>query len=335
MLSGASTGIVFHNCKVSRTFKYAMIADIAKMYRQVLVDESQTPLQRIIWRDEPHERIKEFELLTLTYGTAPASFFAIKSIRTLAEIESKYFPVGSQIVMRDFYVDDLITGANSMTRALQIREETMKLLEKGGFVLRKWASNKMELLKNIPESSVASSIRSLDKEGIFKTLGIQWNPIEDVFQYHVRMDSNYAQRPTKRTILLCIAQIFDLLGLLGPVIILAKLFIQRLWTLQVDWDESLPADVYTEWITYRSQLKQLNELRITRMALGAQNIACVELHGFCDASQKTYGACVYLRVTDQDGSHHTRLLCSKSRVAPLKTISLPRIMWCLVVVAIN
>lgn len=286
-----------------RTFKYALIADIAKMYRQVLVDESQTSLQRIIWRNDASEQMKEFELLTLTYGTSPASFLAIKSLRTLAEIETKNFPVGSSIVLRDFYVDDLITGANSKTEALKILEETTSLLEKGGFKLRKWASNNPELLKKAPESSIANSIRSLDKEGVFRTLGIQWNPNEDVFQYSMATEYTSTQRTTKRSILSCIAQVFDPLGLLGPVVLLAKLLMQRLWMLQVDWNESLSLDLHTEWINYKSQMRKLNELRIPRRAVDANTISRIELHGFCDASQKAYGACVYLRVTDQEGAH--------------------------------
>jgi len=117
------------------------------------------------------------------------------------------------------------------------------------------------------------------------------------------------------------------LGLIGPVILRAKIIIQRLWTLQIEWDESLPADLHTEWSLYKSQLRQLSELRIPRHAVRAQTDIMVELHGFCDASQDAYGACVYIRVTEQDGHHHINLLCAKSRV-PLKTVSIPRLELC-------
>lgn len=168
----------------------------------------------------------------------------------------------------------------------------------------------------------------MDKEGIFKTLGIQWNPISDVFLYNISIDTNHTQRSTKRTIFSCVAQIFDPLGLLVPVILLAKILIQKLWTLQVDWDESLPSDLHIDWNIYKSQMKQLNELRIPRKVIEVQIIGNVKMHGFCDASQNAYGACVYMRVTDQSGVHRTSLLCLKSRVAPLKMISLPRLELC-------
>jgi len=178
-----------------RTFKYALIADITKMYRQVLIDDSQLPLQRIIWRDNSSEQLKEFELLTLTYGTGPVSFLAIKSLRTLAVLEKENYPIGSRIVLRDFYVDDLITGCISRKEASQILRETTKLLLQGGFVLRKWASNDLKLLEDVPDLP-RTAVRALEDEGMFRTLGIQWNPIDDVFQYSITFHENH-QRVTK------------------------------------------------------------------------------------------------------------------------------------------
>ncbi|XP_071579335.1 uncharacterized protein [Temnothorax nylanderi] len=203
-----------------RTFEFVLVADITKMYRQVLVDESQVPLQRILWRDTPDVPIRELELLTVTHGTGSAAFLVIKSMRTLAETEAKNFPIGSKIVLRDFDVDDVITGENTKKAALQVRDETTKLLEKGGFVLRKWGSNSPDLLANLPDSSTMNSTRTLDKE-----------------------------------------------GLLVPVIIQAKMLIQRLWTLQLGWDESLPTELHTQWTNYKSQLSQLNDIRIPRKAV--------------------------------------------------------------------
>ncbi|XP_018401738.1 PREDICTED: uncharacterized protein LOC108778911 [Cyphomyrmex costatus] len=128
-----------------RTFRYAMTADITKMYRQILVDESQRHLQRIFWRNAPQDELRIFELLTLTYGTAPASFLAIRTIRKLAEDEINSFPVGSKTILRDFYVDDLLTGASTLQEALEIKTQTIELLKRGGFELRKWSSNSSSL----------------------------------------------------------------------------------------------------------------------------------------------------------------------------------------------
>jgi len=309
-----------------RSFKYVITADIAKMYRQILLEDNQTALQRIVWRDNPNEEIRTYELLTLTYGTAPASFLATKVIQQLADLEENQFPKGAVVARRDFYMDDLITGANSLEETLAIRDEVTALLKRGGFVLRKWASNHPDLLKDIPGDATGNFILELNKDGTAKTLGVEWNQTRDVLQYSIKIT-----RPsscTKRLMLSSIAQIFDPLGLLAPVILTAKLLIQEIWKLQLDWDESLPSDIFTKWSSYVTDIQSLNGFGVRRWVIGKMSDTEIQLHGFCDASERAYGACVYVRSLDRNNSIQSHLLCAKSRVAPLKTLSIPRLELC-------
>lgn len=309
-----------------RGFKYAMTADIAKMYRQVFIEDSQVALQRIVWRDKPSEELKTYELLTLTYGTAPASFLATKVIHQLAELEENQFPKGASIARRDFYVDDLITGANSIEEALVIRDQVTTLLLKGGFVLRKWMSNNKDLLKDLPGRTMENSVLELDKHDTAKTLGVKWNRSRDAFQYSIKI-----ARPTsctKRLMLSSISQIFDPLGLLAPIIVTAKILIQDLWKLQLEWDESLPTDLFSKWQDHMTDMQCLNDFCVRRRILGDDSDAEVQLHGFCDASERAYGACIYAQSVHRNGDAQAYLICAKSRVAPIKTISIPRLELC-------
>jgi hypothetical protein len=120
-----------------------------------------------------------------------------------------------------------------------------------------------------------------------------------------------------------IARIYDALGLLAPVIIRAKILLQRVWALKVDWDESLPSDLHSEWNRYYSQLPSLNNIRFPRKTI--IKTANIELHGFCDASEKAYGVCMYIRTINVDGIIHSILLTARSKVAPLKTLTIPRL----------
>ncbi|XP_011859715.1 PREDICTED: uncharacterized protein LOC105557156 [Vollenhovia emeryi] len=266
--------------------------------------------------------------ITLTYGTAPASFLATKVIQQLAKMEEERFPIGAKIACRDLYVDDLITGANSMEEALAIRAQITALLKGGGFALRKWTSNSEELLKGFPESSISNTILELDKDGTAKTLGIKWNPSKDVLQYTIGVQAPQTSACTKRSMLSSIAQIFDPLGLVGPVIVTAKIMIQKLWKLQIDWDESLPSEIYTEWINYVMKIQELNEFKVQRKAFVYGKDVQFELHGFCDASERAYGACIYVRSIDSHGGIQMHLLCSKSRVAPVRVITIPKLELC-------
>ncbi|XP_071874185.1 uncharacterized protein [Bombus fervidus] len=100
------------------------------------------------------------------------------------------------------------------------------------------------------------------------------------------------------------------------------MLLQRLWALKIDWNESLPADLHTEWSKYYAQLPLLNNVRFPRKTI-IKSAAEIELHGFCDASEKAYGACVYLRTITPDGHVWTRLRTAKSKVVPLKSQTIP------------
>ncbi|XP_025267450.1 uncharacterized protein LOC112638978 [Camponotus floridanus] len=311
-----------------RTFKCALTADVTKIYRQVLVDPNQTSLQRILWRDSMNEPIRTFELLTLTYGTAAASFLAIRCLRKLAEDNAIAYPKGSKVALRDFYVDDLVTDANTLQEALVIKSETSKLLIEGGFKLRKWTSNEPSLRDNQFLDSQKEFVLSCDKEDETRTLGLVWNCKTDHFKFSNIASLPPLSTPSKRAILSRIALIFDPLGLLGPTTVIAKIIMQDLWRLKIDWDESLPLDVNTKWKRYEAELPMLRNIFIPRRVIELDDYVKLEIHGFADASEIAYGACVYVRVTDANGKHSTRLLCSKGRVAPLKALSIPRLELC-------
>ncbi|KAK9721661.1 hypothetical protein QE152_g20775 [Popillia japonica] len=203
----------FHSVGITprfRTYTIVLTADIAKMYRQVLLDESDSRFQRILWRNDPKPPVQTYELSTVTYGTASVSYLAIRCIYQLAQEKSLEFPVGSRISSQDFYVDDLITGCNTTEEAIDIINQTTFLLSKGGFELRKWCSNKAEIFMNANVRTYIESLHLLDKENI-KTLGLLWNSQRDALLYNAP-EPKFNTRVTKRSILSYIASLFDPLG---------------------------------------------------------------------------------------------------------------------------
>ena len=133
---------------------------------------------------------------------------------------------------------------------------------------------------------------------------------------------------SKRTILSEITQLFDPLGLLGQVIIIAKLILQDLWKYKLDWDETIPERLHTNWLNFKTDLNKLDELKIPRKVIVADAID-IQLHGFCDASEHAYGACVYVRSKNEINKQYSvNLVCAKSRVAPVKTITIARLELC-------
>lgn len=145
-----------------------------------------------------------------------------------------------------------------------------------------------------------------------------------MLQYKIKKYDENA--PTnKRSILAETAAIFDSLGLIGPRIVKAKLIIQSLWQIHLGWGDSLPENICDEWLNYRKSLSPLNTFPVLQKIVYNQKIIETKIHGFADASVKCYNACIYLRCTDDRGDHSTKLICAKSKVEQLKTISLPRL----------
>lgn len=303
-----------------RSHTYALTADCEKMYRQVLLSDEDKNYHRILWRSNPDEEIQCFVLNTVTYGTASASFLATRALKQLSLIYENEYPTACNVIRNSFYMDDFLTGAETLEDLLNIKRDISSILERGGFNLRKWTSNHLSVISSTPNDIPFGKTENQ------ATLGVIWNPSLDVLKYSIGFLGK-STSVTKRTILSIASQIFDPLGLLSPIIIVAKLIIQRLWQLKLSWDEAVPLELLTSLNKFCDQLAVINSLEIPRHVL----LSCsrvVELHGFADASQKAYGACIYVRSVNSSGEVRTRLLCSKSKVAPIKSITLPRLELC-------
>lgn len=307
-----------------RKYPIVITGDIEKMYRQFFIRQGDRKYQRILWTNSRGEE-QTYELNTVTFGLSCAPYLAIRCLHQLARDEQNKYPLASRVVQNDFYVDDLLTGANTVDEVVFLRNQLTQLLECGGLKIRQWASNDPRALKGLETESINKHLLLQDTTTI-KTLGIKWDSSHDTIIYTVN-PLHTPERITKRTIMSVIARIFDPLGLLAPIIITAKIIMQKLWTLKLDWDESLPIDIHTEWSQYHQQLPTLNNVTFERLIIN-ENPVALELHGFCDASQKAYGACVYVRSLSKTAGSKITLLCAKSRVAPLKTTTIPRLELC-------
>jgi len=177
-----------------RAFAYAFTADVEKMYRQILIDNSQNRLQRILWRSNQNAPIDTYELLTVTYGTSSAPFLATRCIQHLAREHAAEYPLGSKCALRDFYVDDLLTGADTIDEVERVREEVVELLRLGHFELRKWSSNCTHLVRRFDTRA-----RTLNKDAGNKVLGIIWESLDE-FRFEYNRES-VCESITKRTIL--------------------------------------------------------------------------------------------------------------------------------------
>ncbi|XP_066600038.1 uncharacterized protein [Prorops nasuta] len=243
-----------------RQFSYVFTADIIKMFRQIGTNSLDQDLQRILWSPIPGQAPRDYRLTTVTYGTASAPYLAIRTLIQLATDEGHRFPLGAQCLLRQTYVDDIFSGAENLDDGKEIRNQLIAILKSAGIELDKWAANASDLL---PESSIVQNndlSKLIGTDQTVKTLGLLWNPELDSFGFNFHKLPSLTQEMTKREILSCTARLFDPLGWLAPVLIRAKILLQDLWMLKIDWDTPLPPDILKRWNSYCGALSGVTEI---------------------------------------------------------------------------
>ncbi|XP_073956419.1 uncharacterized protein [Choristoneura fumiferana] len=302
-------------------------ADIIKMYRQVKVDEEDANYQRILWRENPCDDFKEYKLLRVTFGTSSAPYLAVKSLMQVAKDEGHNYPLAVERVERDFYMDDLMSGCEHEDEAIEIYKQMTALLLKGGFELQKWTSNSESMIERIRQEQAGKEVEKailVKLETTNKILGLTWSRETDEFLYSVQLPP-ISTPVTKRKVISDISKLYDPQGWIAPSVIKAKIFIQKLWLAGIDWDEEVPPVLLEEWTEFRESLIQLTNFRLKRWMNFKADVKLVELHGFSDASTAAFGAVVYARIMDAMGNIHVSLVTAKTRVAPIKQLSIPRL----------
>jgi hypothetical protein len=141
-----------------RSHLITVTADIAKMFRQVLVGPHDRSLQKILWRDAPHKEMKCYRLKNVTYGTAPAAFLSTRCLQQLAFENQEAYPRRSAVLASDFYVDHHLRGAKTVAETQEIQEQLTAILFSGGFPVHEWCLNSDEVLSNVPSQDTETSL---------------------------------------------------------------------------------------------------------------------------------------------------------------------------------
>lgn len=306
-----------------RLFAVAMAADIKQMYMRILMKPEHRKYQRILFRFDITEPVKEYEFNRVAFGLKCSPYLAMRTVRQLAHDERENYPRAAEVASHELYMDDLTTSVSTVDEGKRLSQELISLFKAGGFHLTKWASNSPELLDSVPETNRAAIVFS-NNENI-KVLGLKWLPASDVFTFSTSPMKD--EIFTKRSILSNIARLWDVLGFAAPCVLFAKLLLQELWLLKIGWDDPLPAEIHNSFRNFVEQLPLLSACEIPRH-LGVHPTCTINIVAFADASMKAYGSVVYLHVTDSVGNVHVNLVCAKSKVAPLKVVTLARLELC-------
>ncbi len=225
-------------------------------------------------------------------------------------------------------MDDLLTGAPTIEEATQLQKEIHDVLQSAKFMLRKYQSNSIHVLAKIDQSLVETKLnKDISSKGAVAVLGLQWVPDDDTFVINLPELQCLSSPITKRRMLSEVAKVFDPLGFVAPITIQEKLMIQQLWQQGINWDDEIPSELSSQYVTFRKELSLLSKFSIPRPYY-SQRPERLNLIGFCDASQKAYCAILYVQAIKDSQVESVRFVCAKTRVSPLKAVTIPKLELC-------
>ena len=290
----------------------AFAGDIAKMFNQVALHPVDQPFHRFMWRDGEDREPDIYQWVRLSFGDRPAPDLAISAVNLLADRAGDQHPQAAQILKSNVYMDDIAASRPETEEVANTIRDVNAILSSGQFSIKKWHSND-------------SSIDDDRDDNPVNLLGHKWDKVEDRFRLKKQALEADLQTFTKRKALGLLAQLWDPLGLIGPVTIKYRIHLQELWAAGYDWDQELPPEEVEKWICNLRTMNQVLRLDYDRRLKPENAIGDAQLHGFSDGGESGYGASVFIRWECSDGSFAVRCVASKPLVAPLKKKTIPRL----------
>ncbi len=320
----------------------AVMADIEGMFHQVKVPEEDKDFLRFLWWPDGNTDypLSEYRMTVHLFGAVSSpscANFALK--RTADDNEGKAEAEVLSTIRNNFYVDDCLKSVQNEKSAVNLVHGLRTTCATGGFKLTKWVSSSRSVLATIPEEDRTQDIKTLDLEKdklpMERALGIRWNMESDAFFFSIKPNPHHLI--SRRNILSIVNSIYDPFGFLAPLTLPAKRIVQELCRRNFGWDEVIPTGLVHQWNNWLSELMKLSDFSIDRCLKpqGFEEPSSVQLHHFCDASEVGYGTASYLRFINKEGHIHTVLVMGKARVAPLKTITIPRLELAAAVLAVR
>ena len=319
----------------------AVMADIEAMFHQVRVPERFQNYLRFLWWPEGDfsRDLIDHQMTVHLFGSTSSpscANFALR--RTTTDNRIKFGEEAATVLHRNFYVDDMLKSFKSSSVAVDVFPKVVQMCKERGFRLTKVHSNCRKVLSIIPESERSKALKDLDLSSSpipsERTLGMKWCAQTDAFTFQITLKDNPL---TRRGILSSISSIYDPLGLASQYLLEGKKLLQQICSERCGWDEPLSSVQTFKWQKWKSELTLLEQFKVDRCLRpeSFSNIKEISIHHFSDASSDAYGQVSYVRYVNNDSEVSCRLVTSKSRVAPLKRPTIPRLELTAAVVSVK
>ncbi|KAK3718426.1 hypothetical protein QZH41_004009 [Actinostola sp. cb2023] len=324
-----------------RKEEVAFTCDIEQMFHSFYVNPECKNFLRFLWfqDNDLSKPILEYRMNVHLFGATSSPGVANYCLHQTAETHRlEYGDEVSNFMRKDFYVDDGLKSVPTVEEAIKLIKDVQAACADDNLRLHKFASNKREVLEALPTEDRSKDLKDLDlrKDSmpIQRSLGTYWCIESDTFGFRIEL----RDKPlTRRGILSTISSVYDPLGAVSPIILVGKQILQTLCRHNADWDDPVPEDILSRWEKWRAQLPLLENLKFPRCVKppGFGVPVHTEIHSFSDASDSGIGQVSYLRSVNEKNEVHVSFLMAKSRVAPLRAISIPRLELTAAVVSVN
>ena len=304
-----------------RRWQVALTADCTKAFLQISVNPLDRDMHRFVWNFQNSLRTMRFT--RVPFGNKSSPFLLNATIKHHLSSYPDSFAV--EELKENLYVDDWLSGADSDAEVCDLFETGSSIMAEAGMTLAKCFSNSTCLVDKLGQES---SDQVTDSS--VKVLGMRWLSDVDCFAFDgVELKNDVELVRSKRTVLSFISRLFDPLGLLLPFTMSARILFQDIWKLNLDWDKPLPDEIWDRFMAWVLGIKVLLGWRVPRCyfpnTLWESVQSKLEIHVFCDASERAYGAVVFSRLQVSSDEFRTSFIVSKARVAPMKVQTIPRL----------
>ena len=321
-----------------RNGRVGFAGDIRKFHNQVHLVEEDVHMQRFLWRNMETDREPDHLAVAVNnFGVTSANCIATCALRKSADEFADVYPIESEEVKSQTYVDDQLGAGTDKDDAVQKTQRWDEICDHASMPNKGWNFSFGKSLQ-IPLGGEAD---------VDKRLGQLWDPPPDTLLFSTKLRvklrpggtqevtiSTVAELEefresmlTRRMLLSNVQSIFDPLGLLAPILLRAKLLLRETWSssTQVGWDDLLPDAQAESWMSFLSSLLSLGDLRFQRSLWPVGDVVGEPmLVVFSDGSLLAFGAAAYIRWELKSGGFWTRLICSKSKIAPKNVVTIPR-----------
>ncbi|XP_055910928.1 uncharacterized protein LOC129945299 [Eupeodes corollae] len=318
-----------------REKKIAITGDIREMFHQVKILEDDKNAQRFLWRNIEDGNIEVYQMQVMTFGSTCSPFCAQYIKNKNAKKFEMQFPRATKAIIENHYVDDLLDSVDTEEEAIALVKDVIHIHKHAGFEIRNFVSNSSNVLNALQSkaSNANKSFTNYAQNDFEKLLGMWWSPSTDMFVYTFKSSKmqndvmNGTQIPTKREVLRALMCVFDPLGLIANFTIQLKIILQEIWRSGIGWDEKIKDRQFQKWKIWLSLIPKIKDVSINRRYLTNVHFGTgsrVELHIFVDAGEEAIAAVAYIRVSTQSDVECS-LISAKTKVAPIKTLSIPRL----------